>query len=64
MVSVPMPSCGSCLWKISVSGNFQKNATAVAYLQWPGIEYLDSFDDDFDRVEGITRLETPDNLFN
>ncbi|WP_324760126.1 type II toxin-antitoxin system VapC family toxin [Haloarcula montana] len=40
------------------------DATIAAYMQREGIEYLYSFDDDFDRVEGITRLETPDNPFN
>jgi predicted nucleic acid-binding protein len=29
-----------------------------------GIEYLYSFDDDFDAIEGLTRLETPGNPFN
>lgn len=28
------------------------------------VEYLFSFDDDFDAVEGLTRLETADNPFN
>lgn len=39
------------------------DATIAAYMQRSGIEYLYSFDDDFDVVEGITRLETPDNPF-
>ena len=40
------------------------DATIVAYMQRTGLEYLYSFDDDFDQVEGITRLDTPDNPFN
>jgi predicted nucleic acid-binding protein len=39
------------------------DATIVAYLQREGIEYLYSFDDDFDAVEGVTRLSTPDDPF-
>ena len=40
------------------------DATIVAYMQRTGIEYLYSFDDDFDGIEGITRLDSPDNPFN
>lgn len=40
------------------------DATIAAYMQRAGIKYLYSFDDDFDGIEGITRLETPDNPFN
>jgi len=40
------------------------DATIVAYMQRTGIENLYSFDDDFDEIEGITRLDTPDNPFN
>ncbi len=32
-------------------------------MQREGIEYRYSFDDDFDAVEGVTRLETPENPF-
>jgi len=39
------------------------DATIAAYMQREGIEYLYSFDDDFDTVEGITRLETANNPF-
>ncbi|MFW6436203.1 MAG: type II toxin-antitoxin system VapC family toxin [Halococcoides sp.] len=39
------------------------DATIVAYMQRTGIEYLYSFDDDFDAIEGITRLESADNPF-
>ena len=39
------------------------DATIVAYMQREGIEYLYSFDDDFDAVNDITRLETPNNPF-
>ena len=40
------------------------DATIAAYMQREDIEYLFSFDDDFDAVAGITRLETPDNPFS
>ncbi|WP_018258817.1 type II toxin-antitoxin system VapC family toxin [Halomicrobium katesii] len=40
------------------------DTTIAAYMQREGIEYLYSFDDDFDMVDGITRLETADNPFN
>jgi len=40
------------------------DATIVAYMQRTGIENLYSFDDDFDGIEGITRLDTADNPFN
>jgi len=39
------------------------DATIAAYMEREGIEYLYSFDDDFDTVEGITRLETANNPF-
>lgn len=39
------------------------DATIVAYMRREGIEYLYSFDDDFDVVDGLTRLETADNPF-
>jgi len=39
------------------------DATIVAYMQREGIKYLYSFDDDFDVVDDITRLATPDNPF-
>jgi len=39
------------------------DATIAAYMNREGIECLYSFDDDFDAVQGITRLETPDNPF-
>lgn len=40
------------------------DATIVAYMQREEIEYLYSFDDDFDTIRGISRLETPANPFN
>lgn len=40
------------------------DATIAAYMEREGIEYLYSFDDDFDAIEDITRLETPDNPHN
>lgn len=39
------------------------DATTVAYMEREGIEYLYSFDGDFDAVDGITRLATADNPF-
>ena len=39
------------------------DATIVAYMQRVNIEYLYSFDDDFDVIDSITRLETADNSF-
>jgi predicted nucleic acid-binding protein len=40
------------------------DATIVAYMQRNGIEYLYSFDDDFDAVSDISRIESADNPFN
>lgn len=40
------------------------DATIAAYMQREEIEHLYSFDDDFDTIQDITRLETPDNPFN
>lgn len=34
------------------------DATIAAYMEREGLEYLYSFDDDFDAIKGITRLET------
>lgn len=39
------------------------DATIAAYMEREGIEYLYSFDDDFEVVDWITRLETPDNPY-
>ena len=39
------------------------DATIAAYMEREGIEYLYSFDGDFDAIEGITRLETADDPF-
>ncbi|TYT62302.1 type II toxin-antitoxin system VapC family toxin [Natrialba swarupiae] len=39
------------------------DASIVAYMEREGIEYVYSFDDDFDAVDGITRLDTPHNPF-
>lgn len=38
-------------------------ATSAAYMERTGLEYRYSFDDGFDRVEHVTRLETPDDPF-
>ena len=35
------------------------DATLVAYMERTDIDYLYSFDDDFDAIEWITRLDTP-----
>lgn len=35
----------------------------VGHMRDRGIEYLYSFDTDFDGLEGVTRLSTPDNPF-
>lgn len=40
------------------------DATIAAYMHREEIEYLYSFDDDFDAVEGITRLDSAENPFN
>lgn len=40
------------------------DATLVAYMRRTGIEHLYSFDDDFDGIDGVTRLETSDNPFS
>ncbi|QUO46911.1 PIN domain-containing protein [Halorubrum ruber] len=37
------------------------DATIAVYMKREGIEYLYSFDDDFDAVQGITRPETADD---
>ena len=40
------------------------DATIAAYLEREHIEYLHSFDDDFDAIDGLTRLDTAENPFN
>ena len=40
------------------------DATTIAYMKREGIEYVYSFDDGFDVIEGITRLDTPDSPSN
>lgn len=40
------------------------DATIAAYMLREEIEYLYSFDDDFDVIEDVTRLETADNPFS
>jgi predicted nucleic acid-binding protein len=39
------------------------DATIAAYMEREQLEYLYSFDDDFDAIDRITRLETPNNPF-
>lgn len=40
------------------------DSTITAYMDREDIEYLYSFDDDFDAVEGLTRLNTTDGPSN
>ena len=40
------------------------DATIAAYMQRERIEYLYSFDDDFDAIDSLTRLETAHNPFD
>ena len=40
------------------------DATIAAYMEREDIEYLYSFDDDFDTIEGISRLASADNPFD
>lgn len=40
------------------------DATLVAYMQRKDVDYLYSFDDGFDAVDGLTRLETAENPFS
>ncbi len=37
------------------------DATIAAYVEREGVEYLYSFDDDFDALDRVTRLDTPDD---
>jgi hypothetical protein len=39
------------------------DATIAAYMERTGIEYLYSFDDDFDELDWVTRLTTVDDPF-
>ncbi|WP_158055617.1 type II toxin-antitoxin system VapC family toxin [Halorussus halophilus] len=39
------------------------DATIAAYMERENIEYLYSFDDDFDVLDNVTRLEVADNPF-
>ena len=39
------------------------DATIVSYMWREGLAYLYSFDDGFDGVEGVTRLDVPENPF-
>jgi predicted nucleic acid-binding protein len=39
------------------------DATTVAYMHREDIEYIYSFDDDFDAIDGVTRLDTAVNPF-
>jgi len=39
------------------------DATIAAHMERTGIEYLYSFDDGFDRLDWVTRLDPPDDPF-
>jgi predicted nucleic acid-binding protein len=39
------------------------DAMQVAYMQSEGVEYIYSFDDNFDTVDGVTRLATAEHPF-
>lgn len=39
------------------------DAMQVAYMESEGIEHIYSFDDDFDGIDGVTRLNTATNPF-
>lgn len=39
------------------------DATIAAYMERTELEYLYSFDDDFDVLDHVTRLQTPDDPF-
>lgn len=39
------------------------DAVIAAYMLHEEIEYIYSLDDDFDEIEGVTRLDTPTNPF-
>jgi len=39
------------------------DATIAAYMERTDVKYLYSFDDDFDALDWVTRLETADNPF-
>ena len=39
------------------------DATIAAYAHKNGVRYLYAFDDDFDEIDSITRLETPHNPY-
>lgn len=39
------------------------DAMAVAHMRRTGVEYVYSFDDDFDRFDGVTRLNVATNPF-
>jgi predicted nucleic acid-binding protein len=40
------------------------DATTAAYMKREEIEYLYSFDDDFDGLDWVNRLETADNPYS
>lgn len=54
MEGVPPPDCRP---------GVTTSPVAVAYMMRERIDYLHSFDDDFDGLEGVTRLSTADDPF-
>ena len=55
-------STGQAIYRRSPGLTFVDSIT-VAYMRRVDLEYIYSFDDDFDRFDGITRLDTPDDPF-
>lgn len=51
-------SDAEALWKLH-DGPEYSDAVIAAYLLHEGIEFVYSFDDDFDQIDGITRITTP-----
>jgi predicted nucleic acid-binding protein len=39
------------------------DSVVAAYMRSEGLEYIYSFDDDFDTFDGVTRLASPENPF-
>lgn len=53
---------GRTLFRQSEGVEFS-DATTIAHMRRTGVEYVYSFDDDFDRFDGVTRLATAANPF-
>lgn len=50
------------LWKLYESPEYG-DAVIAAYMLDEGMEYIYSLDDDFDEIDGVTRLPAPENPF-